>query len=148
VATATSKDPGSGTKGGDLGCNPKGVFVAEFDKAAFSLPLNTVSDPVQTQFGFHVLLVKERKPTPFEQARQQLQITLDTQGQNAFRKFLDGTARKAKVTVDRRYGTFQKPQGQAPSVIPPEVPSPAEGRPEPGEGGQQTPEGSTPAPSG
>lgn len=137
VAKEVSKDPGSAPEGGDLGCNPKSVpFVAEFKAAAFSLPVNTVSDPVQTQFGFHVLLVRERKPIPFEEARSQVKTALNTESQDAFRTFLEKAARKAKVTVDARYGTFIvepcEPSAEpcrAPEVVPPEVPSPAEGRP-------------------
>lgn len=141
VAKEKSKDPGSGPQGGDLSCNPRGVFVAEFDAAAFSLAVNTVSDPVQTQFGFHVLLVRERKTVPFAEGRQQAKAALNNESQNAFRTFLDKAARKAKVTVDPRYGTFEAQEGQAPTVVPPQVPSPAEGRPgkSGGDGGEQPP---------
>lgn len=149
VAKETSQDPGSGPKGGDLGCNAKSVpFVAEFKAAAFSLPVNTVSDPVQTQFGFHVLLVRERKTIPFEPVRSEVKTALNNESQGAFRTFLDKAARKAKVTMDARYGTFIvepcEPSAEpcrAPEVVPPEVPSPAEGRPGKGggDGGQQPP---------
>jgi len=60
LAQKHSKCP-SGKSGGDLGSFGKGDMVPEFDQVVFSdLPLNTVSDPVQTQFGYHILEVHER----------------------------------------------------------------------------------------
>ncbi len=79
VAKAVSIDKGSGAKGGDLGCNPKGVFVPEFDAAASALPVDQLSDPVQTQYGFHIILVKERKEASFEDAREQVRAALNAE---------------------------------------------------------------------
>jgi foldase protein PrsA len=130
LAKAKSTDSGSGAKGGDLGCNPKGIFVPEFDQAAFSLPLNTVSDPVQTQFGFHILLVKKRDTVAFDAARAQVKTALNTESQNSFRDFLGKAAGTAKVKVDPRYGTFEPGQtGAVPEVIPPAAPAPPDSRP-------------------
>jgi hypothetical protein len=126
VAKAVSIDTGSGAKGGDLGCNPKGVFVPEFDQAASTLPIGQLSDPIQTQYGWHIILVRERRTQPFDAARQQVQAALNQQAQGAFRQFLQQAASTARVTVDRRYGTFEAPAaGQAPEVVPPAVPKPA-----------------------
>lgn len=132
VAQEKSKDPGSAQNGGDLGCNPRGVFVAEFDQAAFALPLNQPSDPVQTQFGFHILLVKERKTAEFEEAREQAKQALNNESQEAFANFLQKAVSDADVTVDSRYGKFEAREGQAPQVVPPTPPAPADGRPESG----------------
>jgi len=61
LARKHSKCP-SGKGGGNLGNFKKGAMVPEFDRVVFSdLPLGDVSDPVQTQFGWHLLVVHERE---------------------------------------------------------------------------------------
>ena len=61
LAKANSDCP-SGTRGGDLGFFTHGQMVPEFDKAAFELPVGKVSDIVKTSFGYHIILVTEKKP--------------------------------------------------------------------------------------
>lgn len=125
VAKAVSVDSGSGARGGDLGCNPKGAFVPEFDEAASQLPIGQLSEPVQTQYGFHVILVEERKEASFEDAKEEVRAGLNSQSQAAFRRFLQQAVNSVRVTVDERYGTFEPPAaGQAPEVVPPAVPKP------------------------
>jgi parvulin-like peptidyl-prolyl isomerase len=130
VARAVSEDPGSKDKGGDLGCNFAGLFVKEFADAAVVAPIGQPTDPVQTQFGFHILLVKDRPQAPFEAVRTQVKTNLNNESQAKFREFLGKAAQKAKVTVDPRYGTFKSEPPGAPEVVPPPAPAPAEGRPE------------------
>lgn len=60
LAKEYSKCP-SGQKGGDLGYFERGQMVPEFDQAAFSLPVGKVSEPVQTQFGWHLIKVVDKK---------------------------------------------------------------------------------------
>jgi len=60
IAAEFSEDPGSAANGGDLGWFAKGMMVAEFEDAAFSLPIDEVSEPIQTQFGYHLIQVVER----------------------------------------------------------------------------------------
>jgi peptidyl-prolyl cis-trans isomerase D len=61
VARRESSDTVSGNRGGDLGEWAKGSFDADFEKVAFSIPLNTVSEPVLTRFGYHVIEVSKRQ---------------------------------------------------------------------------------------
>lgn len=60
VAQGVSKCP-SRARGGDLGFFGKGMMVPEFETAAFSLEPNVVSEPIKTQFGWHLLVVTDRK---------------------------------------------------------------------------------------
>ena len=60
VAKSVSKCP-SGAQGGDLGFFTRGRMVPQFDKVAFELPVGELSEPVQTQFGWHILTVTDKK---------------------------------------------------------------------------------------
>jgi len=56
-----SADPGSAANGGDLGYVEKGKFVAEFENTTKRLEINQISDPVETQFGIHIIQLLDRK---------------------------------------------------------------------------------------
>ena len=60
AAKKYSEDPGSKNNGGNLGFVPRGTFVQEFDKVAFTMDLNILSEPVKTQFGYHLIEVLKR----------------------------------------------------------------------------------------
>lgn len=77
-------------QGGDLGSFGKGMMVKEFEDVAFDLDLNTVSEVVQTQFGYHLIKVENKtdaQEMPFEAVKQQIIERLLQQGQE--RKYLD-----------------------------------------------------------
>jgi peptidyl-prolyl cis-trans isomerase D len=61
VAKRESSDTISGPQGGSLGRGPRGRFVEAFEKAAFAVPVGQVSEPVETQFGLHLIKVDEKK---------------------------------------------------------------------------------------
>ena len=61
LAKEKSKDPGSAKNGGDLGWFTAEVMVPEFSKAAFALKAGEVSQPVKTQFGWHVIQLEDRR---------------------------------------------------------------------------------------
>ncbi|MEY3991281.1 MAG: Chaperone SurA precursor [Pseudomonadota bacterium] len=67
VARQWSQD-GSAPSGGDLGWVRAGMFVPEFEQVMDRLPLNTVSEPVVSRFGVHLIEVLERKPMPVSSA--------------------------------------------------------------------------------
>ncbi len=75
IAKEKSEDPGSAQNGGDLGFFAKGRMVPEFEKAAFNLKPNSVSDIVQTNFGYHIIYVTDRKEAgqePFEKVQNDI----------------------------------------------------------------------------
>ena len=61
VAQRESADSVSGARGGDLGSGPRGRFVPEFETAAYALAPGQLSQPVQTQFGYHIIRVDEKQ---------------------------------------------------------------------------------------
>src|SRR5579863_4108481 len=74
LAKEKSKDPGA-AEGGDLGFFSKEQMVPEFAEVAFKLDKGQISDPVKTQFGWHIIQVEDKrtKPTPtFEQVKAQI----------------------------------------------------------------------------
>ena len=76
LARENSQDPSSSGNGGDMGWVEQGMTVEPFDQAAFSIPLNTISDPIRSQeYGYHIIKVLERRPAgyrTFEEVRQQI----------------------------------------------------------------------------
>jgi peptidyl-prolyl cis-trans isomerase D len=82
LAKKNSDDPGSKDKGGDLDFLVSGQTVPEFDKMAFSLPINQLSPVVTTQFGYHIIQVLEKQPAhvkPFEEVKTGLLAELRKQ---------------------------------------------------------------------
>jgi peptidyl-prolyl cis-trans isomerase D len=61
VAQRESSDDASAPQGGELGMIGRGQMVPAFDSAAFSLPVNQISEPVKTSFGFHIIQVESRQ---------------------------------------------------------------------------------------
>ncbi|HEV2557777.1 MAG TPA: peptidylprolyl isomerase [Microvirga sp.] len=97
VAEELSKDPGSKGEGGDLGFFAKDRMVEPFAEAAFKLAPGQVSEPVKTQFGFHVIKLEEKrtKPVPtFEETREQIDTYL---GRKAQQDLILALRQKAKV---------------------------------------------------
>ena len=76
LAKEKSKDPGAAAQGGDLGYFTKDQMVPEFAEAAFKLDKGQISDPVKTQFGWHIIKVEDKriKPPPtFDQVKPQIE---------------------------------------------------------------------------
>jgi peptidyl-prolyl cis-trans isomerase C len=79
LAEELSKDPGSKKDGGDLGFFTRDRMVAPFADTAFRLQPGQVSDPVKTQFGWHIIKVEDKRTQPippFEQMKEQIESYL------------------------------------------------------------------------
>ena len=61
MASSFSMDPGSKKKGGDLGWVKRGSLLKNFEETAFTIKTNTISEPIETEVGYHILEVFERK---------------------------------------------------------------------------------------
>ena len=122
VASQKSKDASNKDQGGDLQCGAAGRFVPEFETAMDALQINEISQPVKTQFGYHLIKVTGRNPQTLEEATPTIRQTLEAGNQQGFSDFLQKALAKAKITVNPRYGRFSK-TGQSPGIIPPESPT-------------------------
>jgi peptidyl-prolyl cis-trans isomerase C len=117
VATALSKDPGS--EGGDLGFFTKDKMVPEFADAAFKLEVGQISEPVKSQFGWHIIKLeaKREKPFPsFDQVKDQVAHYL---GQKSQADMISKLRSEAKV---ERTDAAPKPDAQKPDAQKPDAP--------------------------
>jgi peptidyl-prolyl cis-trans isomerase C len=111
LAKEKSKDPGA-AEGGDLGYFTKEQMVPEFAEVAFKLGKGQLSDPVKTQFGWHVIKVEEKRirPTPtFEQVKPQIENYVAHRAQAELVENL-----RKSATVER----LDKPAAADPSLNP------------------------------
>lgn len=129
LAAEKSIDPGSGAQGGDLGCQRRGSFVEPFDSEVFTLPIGTVSAPVQTQFGYHIIRVQSRDVLSFEEVRPELEQQLAGRGQEEFGQALFDLVSTARIEVNPKYCSSFEVGPQGPSCVPPVAPAPPDGVP-------------------
>ena len=98
-----NSDDGSASQGGDLNYFNKGAMVPAFDKVAFELKPGQVSDVVETQFGYHIVKVVDRKSgrtVPFEEAQAKIKDFLGGQKkQQHADAFIAGLKKKSKIEV-------------------------------------------------
>jgi peptidyl-prolyl cis-trans isomerase C len=103
LAKDNSQDPGSAVNGGDLGFFPRGQMVPPFDEAAFTMKPGATSDLVETQFGYHIIRVMEKKEAgtvTIDEVRPQLEQYLqNTNRQREMQAFVDGLKAKGKVEI-------------------------------------------------
>ncbi|MDQ0976484.1 foldase protein PrsA [Neobacillus niacini] len=79
LAKEYSTDEGTKENGGELGFFAKGTMVTEIDDVAFTLPVNEISDPVKTDYGYHIIKVEEKKEAKeanFDDSKKEIKETL------------------------------------------------------------------------
>jgi parvulin-like peptidyl-prolyl isomerase len=126
VAKRRSIDPQSKEKAGDLGFIAKGQTVKQFETAEYSLAgkgnckgrtqgtcESPISQPVKTQFGFHVLqVVGMRMPALDNDLRDKLEPAVKDRRQQAVQRWFDDLVKQADVTVNPRFGRWDPETGK------------------------------------
>jgi hypothetical protein len=110
VAASTSTDQSAATNGGSLtnadgSCMKASTFVPEFVDGALAATVGEPSQPVQTQFGWHIIKVDKWEPVPFDEAKADIQASLANEGTTALSAWLT-SALKGDIWVNPRYGTW------------------------------------------
>ncbi len=101
LAKKYSDDPGSADQGGDLGYIEKGMLDPQFDEVAFALPEGEISEPVKTEFGYHIIKVLDVKPgqvKPLDEVRDE--IARELKREKAEKLYLDELERLANQTFE------------------------------------------------
>lgn len=119
VAKKESDDSGSGENGGDLGEFGRGRMVPVFDQAVFSLPVGQVSEPVKSQFGYHLILVEQRGTKAFEEMKEEIERR---QKPEKARAAADEIRKKAAIVLDEGYFGAEKP-AEEPAAPPAAAPA-------------------------
>jgi len=122
LAKAESDDVGSGQNGGELPPFRKGQMVPSFEAAAFAMKAGEISEPVKSQFGYHIILVVSHDSKPFEEVRADLETRMKPeQGQKAVNKFIDDLEKTSPAVFDPEF--FPAPPSptltQSPLPVPP-----------------------------
>ena len=116
VASETTEDPSGKTTGGDLGYFTKEQMVPEFADVAFKLEKGQISEPVHTQFGWHVIKVedKRKKPAPsFDEVKPQIEQYVPRKAQADL-----VTKLRADAKIEKNY-TVAPPAAPAAPAEPP-----------------------------
>jgi foldase protein PrsA len=75
LAKQYSQDPGSASNGGDLGWFGPGKMVKEFEDAAYKLKVGQVSDPLKTEYGYHIIKVTDKEEKkPFDEMKEEIEF--------------------------------------------------------------------------
>jgi parvulin-like peptidyl-prolyl isomerase len=100
LAKAESDDVGSGANGGSLGEFTRGRMVPPFDEAAFTLKVDEVSEPVKTQFGYHIIQVTKHDTKKMDDVKNEI---ADKVGPEMAQKSVESIRDKASISFDQAY---------------------------------------------
>jgi parvulin-like peptidyl-prolyl isomerase len=103
IAVDISIDPGSGPTGGDLGCAPASQFVDPFAQGAMAAVIGVPTEPIETEFGFHIIVVSERSVADAQTISEFLDSAARARAVDAW--FLEAID-SATVTVDESVGVW------------------------------------------
>jgi len=127
VAKEVSTDTASAPKGGDLGCVGKqNQLVPEFSQALFAQPVGAVGNPVKTQFGYHLILVRSRDVPPYDKVAADARDQAAASARDKLSAWAEEAVNKSKVSVNPKYGRWDKNGAQS-RVVPPEAPTTSPG---------------------
>ena len=116
IASEVTEDPSGKANGGDLGYFTKEQMVPEFSEAAFKLENGQISDPVKTQFGWHVIKVEDKRakaPPKFEDVKTQIENFVVRKAQAELVTKLRADAKIERM--DKPAKTEDKPATPAPA---------------------------------
>ncbi len=103
-AKLESDDTGNAPEGGDLGPFPKGMMAPPFEQAAFAAKPGEITQPIKTQFGYHLILVVSHETKTAEQARPEIEAKLKPQAsQAAAQAALQELKAKKNITFNDAY---------------------------------------------
>lgn len=112
LASDMSDDPGSKSKGGDLGFFSRGRMIKPFEDTAFSLKPGEVSNVIETQFGYHIIKVEEKKDEAietFDAVKERInQKLLQDQTKSKVTDFIEKAMKDAKVEMHPEAITGEK----------------------------------------
>jgi parvulin-like peptidyl-prolyl isomerase len=117
VAKEVSDDKHSGEEGGELGTFGHGMMVPQFEQAAFALKPGEISQPVKTQFGYHLIEVEEKTKQPFDQVKDELKQKL---GPEKVDQLVNDLKKKNKVELNEKYFGPPAPAGAGLPGLPPQ----------------------------
>lgn len=110
LAKAESDDAGSGANGGDLPPFRHGQMVPTFEVAAFAMKPGEISEPVKSQFGYHVIQVISHDTKPFEEVRPDLETRVKPeQSQKAINTTIDNLEKANPAVLDPEFFPAPKP---------------------------------------
>ncbi len=116
LATTHSQDPGSASKGGELGYFKKGMMVPEFDSAVFNAKVGDIVGPVKTQFGYHIIFVEDKRSEDIKYSEIKLSPIMSTASKTKL--FRDAVSIQKQVQEGTSFDTVVTRLGLTPLTSP------------------------------